>query len=77
MQQDKYSYSVFTSPSGNGLKVLVKIPKDISNHKNYFLSLEKYYDCKEFDVACKDISRVCYESYDPDIYVNEDSVEFT
>jgi len=75
--KDKYSYAVFVSPSGDGLKVLVKIPKDPANHKNYFLSLEKYYNVPEFDQQCKDISRVCYESYDPDIYVNKDSEIWT
>ena len=69
--EDPYSYAVFTSPSGDGLKVLVKIPKDIPNHKNYFLSLEKHYNSPQFDKSCKDISRVCYESYDPEIFVNE------
>ena len=68
---DKYSYCVFTSPSGDGIKVLVRIPKDPMNHKKYFNALKKYYDCDEFDVTCKNISRVCYESYDPDIHVNE------
>lgn len=74
---DPYSYAVFTSPSGDGLKVLVKIPKDIQNHKNYFLSLEKHYNSPQFDKSCKDISRVCYESYDPEIFVNEQSLEWT
>jgi hypothetical protein len=68
---DKYSYCVFTSPSGDGIKVLVRIPKDPMNHKKYFNALKKYYDCDEFDVTCKNISRVCYESHDPDIHVNE------
>ena len=68
---DNYSYCVFTSPSGDGIKVLVRIPKDPMNHKKYFNSLKKHYNCDEFDVTCKNISRVCYESYDPDIYVNE------
>ena len=68
---DIYSYCVFTSPSGDGLKVLVKIPKDAKNHKNYFLSLEKHYNMAEFDTTSKNISRVCFESYDPEIYVNE------
>ena len=71
---DKYSYSVFTSPSGDGLKVIVKIPEDITNHTNYFLSLQKHYNVPEFDESCKDISRVCYESYDPEIFINKDSL---
>ena len=73
ISKNKYVYSVFISPSGNGLKVLVKIPADPDNHQNYFNSLEKFFNSKYFDKTSKNISRVCYESYDPHIYVNENS----
>jgi hypothetical protein len=73
---DKYTFSVFISPSGNGLKVLVKIPKNPEKHKSYFNALEQYYNCEEFDKTSKNISRVCYESYDPTIYVNPNSFEW-
>jgi hypothetical protein len=73
LTKNKYVYSVFISPSGNGLKVLVKIPADPENHTNYFNSLEKYLNSPYFDKTSKNISRVCYESYDPLIYVNEHS----
>jgi len=39
ISKNKYVYSIFISPSGNGLKVLVKIPEDAENHTNYFNSL--------------------------------------
>jgi len=71
--KDPYTYSVFISPSGNGIKVLVKIPCDVTKHKSYFQALEKYYDCEEFDITCKNVSRVCYESFDPQIVICEDS----
>ena len=71
--KNSYVFSVFISPSGNGLKVLVKIPSDQDNHVNYFNSLEKYFDSKYFDKTSKNISRVCYESYDPHIHINENS----
>ena len=73
LKKDKYTYSVFISPSGNGLKLLVKLPQDKDNHLNYFLSLEEYYSSDNFDKTSKNISRVCYESYDPDIYINDNS----
>ena len=73
LSKNKYVYSVFISPSGNGLKVLVKIPADAENHTNYFNSLEKYFNSPYFDKTSKNISRVCYESYDPLIHVNENS----
>ena len=68
--KDKYVLSVFVSPSGNGLKVLVKIPTIVENHKSYFLSLQNYFKSENFDKSCKNVSRVCYESYDPLIYIN-------
>ena len=68
---DKYVYSCFVSPSGDGLKVLVKIPKDLMNHKHYFNSLNEHFASDHFDVTSKNISRVCYESYDPLIHINE------
>lgn len=71
--KDKYVYSVFISPSGKGLKVLVKIPKIIENHIGSFVALQKYFDSPYFDKTCKNISRVCYESYDPLIFINDNS----
>ena len=73
LTKNKYVFSVFISPSGNGLKVLVKIPKEIDNHINYFNSLEKHFNSTYFDNTSKNISRVCYESYDPLIHINENS----
>ena len=73
LSKNKYVYSVFVSPSGNGLKALVKIPKDPDNHVGYFRALEEYFQSEYFDKACKNISRVCYESYDPLIHINETS----
>jgi hypothetical protein len=73
LSKNKFVYSVFVSPSGNGLKVLVRIPADVENHQNYFNSLEKFFNSPYFDKTSKNISRVCYESYDPLIYINENS----
>ena len=73
LSKDPYVYCVFVSPSGNGLKALVKVPADKENHVNYFNSLGIYFDSEYFDKACKNISRVCYESYDPLVHINENS----
>lgn len=73
ISKNKYVYSIFISPSGNGLKVLVKIPEDAENHTNYFNSLDKHFNSLYFDKTSKNISRVCYESYDPLIFINENS----
>ena len=73
LTKSNYIYSVFISPSGKGLKALVKIPQDVDNHVNYFNSLEIHFNNPHFDTTCKNLSRVCYESYDPLIYVNKNS----
>jgi hypothetical protein len=73
LTKDIYVYSVFISPSGNGLKALVKIPPITENHVSYFNSLNKYFDSPYFDKVCKNVSRVCYESYDPLIHINPNS----
>lgn len=75
--KDKYTYACFVSPSGNGLKVLIKIPTEIENHKKYFDALEKYFDNKHFDTTSKNISRVCFESYDSEIFINKKSKLWT
>lgn len=75
LEMDDYTYACFTSPSGNGVKVLVKIPSaDSKSYKAYFKALQNYYNCEHFDKACSNISRVTYESYDPEIYINEQSL---
>jgi len=76
LTKSQYTYSVFISPSGDGLKVLVRIPADPDTHKQYFNGLKKHFDSPYFDETCKNVSRVCYESYDPHIYINENASLF-
>ena len=74
-----YTYSAFISPSGNGVKVLVKSDNAMSSHEVAFNSLREYYDKivnVESDSSVKDITRLCYMSYDPDLYLNETSEVF-
>ena len=71
---NKFVLSVFVSPSGNGLKVLVRIPPEPENHTKYFNSLKTEFNSEYFDTTSKNLSRVCYESYDPLIYFNPNSL---
>ena len=73
LTKDPYVYSAFVSPSGNGLKVLVRVPADPDNHVNYFNALQKHFDSPHFDKTCKNLSRVCYESFDPVLYINKNA----
>ena len=75
-EKSKFVFAVFLSPSGNGLKVLIKIPADADNHKKYFNALNKHFASSYFDTTSKNISRVCYESYDATLYYNPESIEW-
>ena len=72
LKDNEYIYAAFVSPSGNGVKAIFKIPAEISNHKKYYEAMCETFDA-ELDSKTKDISRVCYESFDADLWVNEDS----
>ena len=74
-----YTYAAFVSPSGKGLKVLVKCDNDLSTHTYAFNALRSYYD-NLLDVASdksiKDVLRLCFVSYDSDMYLNKNSKVF-
>jgi len=77
---DKYTFCGFISPSGNGLKLVVKISPEPDRHKAHFLALEKYYKNLynvEIDKACKDVSRLCFVSYDTELFLNENAILFS
>jgi hypothetical protein len=80
INSDSFTFSSFTSPSGDGLKVLVKIPSVDNNndYQDYYHELtshyKKYY---ELDEGTKDIARACYLSYDSELYLNNESEIFT
>lgn len=70
---DKYTFVAFKSPSGNGIKLIVKIHPSIESHIQQFRSLQEYYQKTykiEIDAACKDIARCMLLSHDPNIYCN-------
>ena len=74
-----YTYAAFVSPSGKGIKLLVKCDNDLSTHTFAFNSLKSYYDGivgVTSDNSVKDILRLCFISYDPDLYLNEDAEVF-
>ena len=76
---DIYTFSSFVSPSGDGLKVLVKIPPVDNNddYQDYYIELSKHYSkYAPTDQSTKDIARACYLSYDENLFINVDSELF-
>ena len=76
--ESEYTYACFISPSGDGLKVLIKIPSGITSteHEQYYLGACELFSLDNIDSSTKDVSRVCYASYDPAIFINLDSKLF-
>jgi hypothetical protein len=70
---NKFVYACWVSPSGNGLKALIKIANG-EKHRDHFEALEEIFP--EVDKSGKNPSRVCYESYDPEIYINPNAEIF-
>ncbi|UFK97550.1 VapE domain-containing protein [Kaistella faecalis] len=80
LQKNEFVFAVFTSPSGNGLKIFVKVSTGKTEHKETFLKLQEYFENLlqlEIDKSGKDITRLCFFSYDPELYLNENSKEFS
>lgn len=73
--KNEFIYACFVSPSGNGLKAVAKIPKDIQKHRGYYAGLVRAFP--ELDATSKNESRICYASCDKDIYINTNAIEFT
>ena len=75
-----YTYSAFISPSGKGLKVIIKTDAVLKNHTEAFNELRAYYDGIvgfESDKSVKDVTRLCFVSYDPSLYLNEASENYS
>ncbi|MBE2274518.1 MAG: virulence-associated E family protein [Flavobacteriales bacterium] len=80
IKQNPFVFAAFTSPSGNGLKIFVKVDADKTQHKESFLKLQEYFEKLlklEIDKSGKDITRLCFFSHDPEIFVNESCTVFS
>ena len=74
-----YTLAAFVSPSGDGLKVFVKTSSSLEQHKDTFESLRSYYDSVlgvESDKSVKDVTRLCFVSYDEELYYNSEAEIF-
>ena len=82
LSKDPYIFSAWVSPSGNGIKALVKIPVVVDNedynrrykaiYNNYKWVNDEFGE-NTIDTSGQDVSRLCFESYDTDLYLNIES----
>ena len=74
---DPHVRASFLSPSGKGVKLAIRVADDPEKHTASFHAAEKYFLEKhevELDPSCKDINRICFTSWDPEIKGNEDAI---
>lgn len=74
-----YTYASFISPSGKGIKVFIKTNASLENHQQVWAEIRTYYQeliGLESDTKCKDVCRLCFFSYDENLYVNVESETF-
>lgn len=69
-----YTFASFISPSGEGIKIFIKVNTNAEHHSiaynqvaNHYKELSGY----DFDPKCKDITRLCFVSCDADLFLNE------
>ncbi len=78
---DPHTVYCFTSPSGTGLKVGVQVEPvpDDTQYKHAWQAVADYHQRQygiTWDASGKDVCRLCYVSWDPDLYNNPDAQLF-
>ena len=68
-----FVYAAWISPSGDGVKALCKL-SNLSKHRQHYTALKKVFP--DADKSGINESRVCYESYDPNIYINTYAIPY-
>jgi hypothetical protein len=74
-----FTFACFTSPSGDGLKIFIKVNTDQDLHEPAYKQVQTYYEKEigiEADPKCKDITRLCFVSNDTNAFLNESASTF-
>ncbi|RYZ21365.1 MAG: hypothetical protein EOO16_13210, partial [Chitinophagaceae bacterium] len=74
LKSDPCTFLIFTSPSGDGLKVLFRHAGGAADHLAAFEAIKAHIEEMygvPVDEKCKNLSRLCFLSYDEDAYLNE------
>lgn len=76
LKQVPYTYACWISPSGKGIKFLVRTEASLEEHKIFFYILSHFYSellSIEIDNSGSDVSRLCYVSFDDELYLFEEA----
>lgn len=66
-----YTALCFISPSGKGLKVFIEVNTELEHHDIAYQQVQKFYEDAtglKADDKCKDVTRLCFMSHDPNAY---------
>lgn len=76
---NEYTFALWASPRGKGLKVLVRIPEvmDKDDYKSRYSALLEEFSEFDPDEKNSNYSRLCFESHDPQLYINQNAALFT
>ncbi|MGM0479237.1 MAG: DUF3987 domain-containing protein, partial [Bacteroidota bacterium] len=69
-----FTWVSFVSPRGGGLKVFIKAEVNKETHREVWQKLDDHYSeiiGFRTDNKCKDVSRLCFVSSDPELFLNE------
>lgn len=77
---EEFVVAVWVSPSGKGVKALVKIDTSLEYHRVAFDSLANIFNEKYkllVDISGSDITRLCFSSYDENLLLKENYIGFS
>jgi hypothetical protein len=75
---DPFVAAFFTSPTGSGLKVILRIRADANLHlRSFFAAREHFRQCYglEIDESGKDVARLCFVSHDAQLFMRNGDAE--
>ena len=70
-----FIYSAFISPTGRGVKAVVKIPPVIADHRAHYMALQLVFP--ELDGTSINEGRICYMGADAGLWINHEAIAFT
>lgn len=75
--RDRHVGAAWISPSGDGVKAIMRIPADKELHKIAFTAAMEYFrEIHEINIdeKCSNLARLCFAGHDPEMVINPDAV---
>lgn len=74
IDKSEYTLASFISPSGEGVKAFIQVSSNAEQHTSTYNQIANYYQeitGYKFDAKCKDVTRLCFISFDENAFINE------